>query len=296
MALPGPLVFLLLGGGAYLLLSKKSTPAGGGQAATPAQPGAINIPPSVLTTHPDVEPENTPSVTVQIPTPGYTTAPVPAGGYATGDKSDQPLPGITLPTVTPGATPQQVITQALPNLISQATSAIPAGIPTSLPTSIPSLPSVTPATPLQTHETTPALDPHGTVALAKDMIDAESMAGWKAALSSRISAWQRAMGLTADGKFGPSSAYKMALEVGILPLVRYWPQLTQLKDDLQKYRDTLFTMAANADDNRNPALAAALRSSAAYESGIAYTGTPKAVPSSARLAQATALKNALGAK
>lgn len=284
MALPGPLVFLLLGGGAYLLLSgKKSTAAASGSAPATPPPGSntINIPPSVLTEHPDVEPANTPSVTVQIPTvPGYTTAPVPAGGYATGDKSDQ------VPAASTTATPAQVITQALPNLMTQATAALP-GV---------TIPNITPATPLQTHETTPALDPHGTVALAKDMIDAESAAGWKAALSERIRAWQSAMGLKADGKFGPGSAYKMALEVGVLPLVRYWPQLTQLKPELQKYRDTLYTMAANAGDNKNPALAAALRSSAAYETGLAYTGTPKAVPSTARLAQATALKNALGAK
>jgi hypothetical protein len=169
---------------------------------------------------------------------------------------------------TVASTATQVITQ-LPSLIQQGTTA------------------------LQNEETKPDLDPKGTIALAKDMINAESSAGWKAALKPAIAAWQGRVGLKADGWFGPTSAQKMALEVGILPLLRGYPAGSQLASALKAYRDILYTMAANAD-NKNPAQAAALRSSALYETGQAYTGTPKAIPAQARLTQAAALKTALG--
>lgn len=308
MPFPAPLALLFMSGAAYLLLGQKKSPASGaGQ--LPAQPATgagttITIPPNVLTDHPDVPPTNAPSVTVQVPS--YTTNPsqVPAGGYATGDKSDQ------LPAAT--QTPQQVVTQQLPNLVNQAAQAVqtatgsvarfpdlPGAIPTLPPVVIPTVPlppgALPGPTPLQHEETQPAQDPHGTIALAKDMINAESSNGWKSAMQDRIKAWQAIVGLAGpDGKFGPNSAYQMALEVGVLPLIRYWPKATQLNNDLKAYRDRLLTMGANAD-NHNPAMAAALRSSAAYETGVAYTGTPKAIDPSARAAQAVALKNAIGA-
>jgi hypothetical protein len=295
MALPGPLFLLILGGGAYLLLAGKKT--SGSAAGNAAQPGTITIPPitipgTALPDHPDVSPENTPQVIVTPPvtTPGYTTTTVPAGGYATGDKSST------------AQSTQQVITQQLPNIINQAAQAVQnaTGIPVpNLPAVVvpttPTIPTTPQApTPIQTHETEPVQDPHGTVALAKAMIDAEGQSGWKSALQDRIRTWQSMVGLSADGKFGPNAAYKMAEEVGILPIVRYWTKATQLKADLQAYRDRLYTMAANAD-NHNPALAAALRSSAGYEQGQTYGVTnPKPIDSSARYAQATALKSAMG--
>lgn len=319
-----PILFLaLLGGGAWLLLSgnKKSNASG---AIPTGAGGAITVPPGTVPDHPDVEPENAPSVSVQVP--GYTVNPsqVPAGGYATGGKDDQ------YPPATAVKTPQQVITEQLPGLVNQAAQAaqnvgsvarfpdLPGAVPTPPPVVIPTIPigatpqqvatqvlpqlvqqaagALTPQTPtpLQQTETHPQLDPHGTIALAKDMIDAESSSGWKSALQDRIKAWQAVSNLTADGKFGPQSAYTMALEVGVLPLIRYWPKTTALAADLKSYRDRLLTMAANAD-HKNPAMAAALRASAAYEQGQSYGKTPAAINPSARLAQATVLKNALGA-
>ena len=308
MAFPAPLALLFMGGAAYLLLSqKKSTPSGGSQ--LPAQPNdgagtTITIPPNVLTDHPSVPAENAPTVTVQVPPasiPSYTTNPsqVPAGGYATGDKSSQ------------ATTPAQVITQALPQLVSgnatpaqviaaaqQAAQAAGVTLPGVPSVAIPTTPLPTGTlpgpTPLQHEETQPQQDPHGTIALAKEMINAESNAGWKAALQNQIRTWQATVGIASDGKFGPASAYKMAEEVGILPLVRYWPKGTQLNADLKGYRDRLYSMAMSVATT-NPALAAALRSSAGYETGVAYTGTPKAIDPSGRIAQAAALKKAIGA-
>lgn len=275
MAFPPLLALALAGGAAYLLLApqKKTAgqPAGNQPGTLPEQPGTttINIPPQVITDHPDVTPENAPTVTVQVPT------------YSTGDKSDQypPVQTATPPGTTPATTAGPTIPISIP----------PITFPTSNPIPVPPA-----ATPVQHEETKVDQDPHGTVALAKAMIDAESMSGWKAALHPMIAAWQSSVGLKGDGKFGPGSAAAMAQEVGVLPLIRYYPAGTQLKADLQAYRDLLYTMAANFD-SRNPAHAAALRSSAQYETGQAYSGTPKAIPASARMAQASLLAKALGA-
>jgi hypothetical protein len=276
MAFPPILALALAGGAAYLLMApKKATPAAGAGAnpepntwgGIPNMPGGVTIPTGDMPPHPDVTPENTPTVTVQVP-------------HATGDKSDQfpPVQQATPPgstTVTlPGNTPVVIP---------------PINFPSTNPIPIPST-----ATPVQHEETKADQDPHGTVALAKLMIDAESTSNWKTALQSMIAAWQSQVGLKSDGRFGPGSAAAMAQEVGVLPLIRFYPKGTQLKADLQAYRDLLYTMAANFD-SRNPAHAAALRSSAQYETGQAYTGTPKAIPASSRIAQAALLNKSLGA-
>lgn len=79
-----------------------------------------------------------------------------------------------------------------------------------------------PPAPLAVAETTPQADPNGTVALARLMIVREGHPGWKEDLQPEISVWQERVGLKPDGKFGVLSAAKMAEEVGVLPLVRYW--------------------------------------------------------------------------
>ena len=284
MPFPAALALLLMGGAAYLLLAPSKKPATGGAtpqptpepSPAPAPTPTITIPPNVIPNVPGVTPANAPTVQV-------TPAPVPTPAQVT-QQLPQVLTDLTK-ILQGGTTPAtQVPTAPAPTAVPVPTVVV---VPTPAP-----VPSPAP-TPLQTQEQAPQLDPHGTIALAKDMINAESSSGWKTALQSRIAGWQSSMGLTADGKFGEKSAYKMAQEVGVLPLIRYWPSSTQLKADLQSYRDTLNTMAANIQST-NPAMAAALRSSAGYEQGQAYTGTPKAVPASARLAQATALHGALG--
>lgn len=70
-------------------------------------------------------------------------------------------------------------------------------------------------------ETDPAADPYGTIGLARLMIARESQPGWKDDLREDVAEWQRKVGLTPDGKFGLSSATRMA-EEAIPPLVRYW--------------------------------------------------------------------------
>lgn len=76
--------------------------------------------------------------------------------------------------------------------------------------------------PVAVEETSKELDPYGTVTLARIMLTRENMPGWKSDLQNEIKLWQSKVGLTADGLFGVVSAGRMAQEVGIMPLVRYW--------------------------------------------------------------------------
>lgn len=278
------LILAALGAGAYVLLKKPDN--AGAQAApnsagvvlptiatTPNGAATINIPPSVLATDPDVAQEHTPQVTVTVP----AGAKVPVGVA-------------TFPDVPSGQTVQQTATQVIPQLVQQATQAV------SKAGDVVGRDTITwgsPVTPLHEEEVKADQDPHGTIALAKLMINAESSPNWKTALQSSISSWQAKMGLNSDGKFGPKSAQTMAAEVGVLPLIRYYPTTSASKAAaLKSYRDLILTMAANAD-NHNPALAAALRSSAAYEQGQGFVTKPAAVPAAERLAQATALASAI---
>lgn len=94
--------------------------------------------------------------------------------------------------------------------------------------------------PLAREETQPSVDPFGTVALARDMLARETMPGWKSDLQDAIAIWQRRVHLEPDGLFGLISAARMAQEVGILPLVRYWSKgITTKKQAERAYDDAL---------------------------------------------------------
>jgi hypothetical protein len=154
------------------------------------------------------------------------------------------------------------------------------------------LPSVAVPTPIQTAEQHPAVDTYGTIALAAKMIDRETGAGWKTALKPEITAWQKATGLVADGLFGVKSELRMATEVGILPLVRYWPANSVKATTLAAYKAALEALAQTLDATNHPH-AIGLRSSAAFELGQAYTGTPAAISPSLRGIQGAAIASQL---
>lgn len=302
MAVPAIVLLALAGGAAYALLATKKAPAKSGGAIVPASGGSlqtgvapvvVTIPTDAIEVHPeDVNEENRPSVTLTVP-PLTTTngTSIPVGATfppLTAETVTKVLPQLatqaaqaaqaaqaTQAGTPPPASVAQTVTKVLPQLVTQATQTV-----TATPTA------------LQTEEIKIDQDPNGTVLLAKSLIDAESSTGWKTALKPEITRWQKQVGLVADGLFGPKSALKMALEVGILPLIRYFPRNSILSVELKKYRDALYTMAANAD-NKNPAHGAALRSSATYETGQAF-GTPKAIPLAARAAQAANLASTIG--
>ena len=55
-------------------------------------------------------------------------------------------------------------------------------------------------------ETSPEMDPQGTVALARLMLSRENMPGWKDDMQDEIMEWQSGAGLVSDGKYGIKSA------------------------------------------------------------------------------------------
>jgi hypothetical protein len=328
MAFPIALLILGAGAGAYFLMQPSKPKAGA--ATTPANP--VVVPPTSLPTPPggvpaEQMPGGPPTVVI---TPPATTASTPAASTpaastpaATAQTPQQiltqalpqllqnvpqllpqqaqpatpatpeptaiktvPAPGATstpAPTATPAAattpavTPQQILTglpQAAQQILNQA------------------VPSLITATPIQAAETHPDLDPKGTIALAKLLIDREASAGWKSANQSDVLAWQKRVGLTADGKFGEKGELRMAQEVGILPLIRYWPASTLQGTEVPKYQAALRAYAATVQAS-NPAHAIALNNSAAFEVGQSYAANPAAIPVSLRQGQADLLSQVL---
>jgi hypothetical protein len=305
-----PIVLLLAAGAGAYFLMQPGKPKSTGAAALPA--GA------------------TPPVIVPA-----TALPVPPGGVpAEQMQGGQPTVLITPPATgpaTPAQTPQQILTAALPNLLTQyapqptesptvpAIKTVPAPGETKVPTAaapaqtpqqvvtqgLPAaaqqiltqaLPALMTATPLQTAETHPELDPNGTIALAKLLIDREASAGWKSANQAEIKAWQGRLGVAAvgkaDGLFGEKSALGMAKEVGVLPLIRYWPASIQKGTEVPKHQKALRTYAATVATS-NPAHAIALNNSAAFDVGQGFATNPPAIPVSARQGQADLLSQIL---
>jgi len=241
------------------------TPPGG--ASTPAQ-----TPQQVLTQALPQLMQNLPTL---IPTQVATTAPPQAPEVKTVPAPGQPA---TPQPAQPVQTPAQVLTQQLPTAVTQVLQQAAQAMP--------------PTTPLQSTETSVALDPNGTVALAKVLIDRESSSGWKSANTTEVAAWQKRVGLTADGKFGEKSALRMAQEVGVLPLVRYFPANTAKETEVPKYQSAVNAYAATVAPS-NPAHAVALRSSAAYDVGYGFAASPSAIPVSMRSGQADLIAQAL---
>jgi hypothetical protein len=310
------LLLLAAAGGAYLLMAptkKQGASATGGTpvvvppSALPVPPGGVPAeqmpggPPTVVVTPPATSsaqaqqtpqqiltqaipnllaaaqqalPQLAPQTAVkEVPAPGQPPAPTAAPTVV----KEVPPPGQASPAPT-APTPQQVLTAAASQL------------PTAVTQVLQQAGQILPQTPLQTTETHPAIDTNGTIALAKSMIDREQMSGWKSALQPDIMSWQRRVGLTGDGKFGPGSALRMAQEVGILPVVRYWPASSQKNVAVPQYQSQLRALADSVQ-SANPAHAEALRLSAAFEQGQTYgTDNPPIVPLSARTWQADQLQ------
>lgn len=97
-----------------------------------------------------------------------------------------------------------------------------------------------------------------------------------------VKAYQKKVGLVDDGMAGPATMLHLARQgVGALPLVFYWPKTATAKN-VTAYRDELLKMADRAI---NPALANALRVSAAREKGQAgIIGNPPPNLSSGQVA------------
>lgn len=224
-------------------------------------PGLPPIPP----------PDTGPTVVVEpAPPPG---APLPPPPRPT-------TPSVTLPTQLP-TTPQEAV---------QVATQVATDIAAQLPIPITVTPTSAPP-PLATEETRPELDPNGTIALARAMLDRETQPNWEPALKPQIAAWQSKMGLVGDGSYGPKSALVMANEVGVLPFVRAWPKGSDKRTVLQRYRDDLSTKAATLASKGATEHAKALQASAASEDARTFLAgsNPPPVSGQERLNQLAAL-------
>ena len=147
-------------------------------------------------------------------------------------------------------------------------------------------------TPLQAQDVATEQDPSGSVSLAKALIDREAQPNWKSALKPQIKAWQAIVGLEPDGEFGEACAFRMSQDVGILPLVRYWPGGSQEATQVPSYQNQLQQIAGGFDAS-NPSHAVALRLSAGFEGGEGYDKNPAPIDPGLRQQQSAALTQAV---
>lgn len=192
-------------------------------------------------------------------------SPGAGGSVATtpgGTTTAKPPAVVVAPPVAPQPAPPPTVTQATP--------APPV-------VSVPASQGQPAAPPLAQIETQPDLDPNGTVALGRMLLDEQSRKGWKS-VSEAVKAWQVKVGLTPDGKFGPGAALRMAEEVGVLPWVRYWPLGSASKSAaVNDYRGRLKAVALRIQ-RKAPEQAAALLISAERETGQGWPQSPSPAP------------------
>jgi len=233
------------------------------QPATPAQPSTP--------AQPNPQAQVPPGVTVSLPNP-LGGAPLGTFDPATGNVFGPN--GIIIGTFDPNsgiftaATGQQV---KIPGFgpSTPAAQQPPPVVPVLPPAPpLPSLPSqpapVQVQPPVSAPVTTVKSD---TAAMVSALLDAETRAGWNVT-DPNVLVFQKARGLTADSKFGPGTALAAALELGTLPLIRFWPLGTTKQKALDSYKAALLDMANKSPD---PNHAQQLRLSAAREDARAYS-------------------------
>lgn len=260
----------------------------------PTVPPLVPPIPSPAPVTPATPAPSLPNPQAQVP-PGVTfSLPNPLGGAplgtfdpATGNVFGPN--GLIIGTFNPGtgiftaATGQQV---QIPGFGPAPSAQLPSPV-TPLP-----VPVVPPAPPLPAAPApapVPAAAPVTTVkadtaAMVAALLDAETRAGWNTT-DPNVLVFQKARGLTADSKFGPGTALTTALEIGTLPLIRFWPLGTTKAKALQSYKAALLDLANKSAD---PNHAQQLRISAAREDARAYStkGGLPALPADMQVALA----------
>lgn len=112
--------------------------------------------------------------------------------------------------------------------------------------------------------------PDDTAELLRTLLNREATSSWKRN-EPELTVWQRSRGLTADGKFGPGSALRMAQETGLLPIVRFWPKgSVKEKGAVEEYAAALLSIARNAEEPRK----AQLKAAAGREQGQGFGRNP----------------------
>ncbi|HUX77911.1 MAG TPA: hypothetical protein VMY40_14865 [Anaerolineae bacterium] len=273
---------------AWSMFSTYGTPARAAvvQAKLDAASGVPSAPP--VTAQPAPAVPEPPVVVVDHGTGGTTVVqPTPA------PVTHRPLPVTPPPVAAPAQPPAPPAPTAPP-----PGAAPPAPPPAPAPTPAPTRPS--PPVPgeddLADAEVEPEMDPNGTIKMAREMIAAESSPSWRTLLKAPIKSWQSRVGLYSDGLAGPKTIQRMAEEVGVLPRVRYWSKTGgTLATQLGKFRDMIYTIAANMDQRNEPEHAAALRVSAMAEKGQGWPTTPKPIPVEERAEEALNVAEAVQA-
>ena len=179
--------------------------------------------------------------------------------------------------VSPAATPSGSVPlpPAMPSTATApaATAPTAAAPPLVLPTAA--------APPVATAEASPAVDPDGTIALARLLLDEQMRPNWKY-ISQPVKDWQARKGLKPDGKFGVGAALVMAKDVAVLPWIRYFGLGIgdgSKKAAVNDYRGRLKAYALSVAKAGNKAHAAALMASADAEDGLGWPAkTPAASP------------------
>lgn len=137
------------------------------------------------------------------------------------------------------------------------------------------------APPVATSEASAAIDPDGTVALARMLLDEQMRPNWKY-VSQAVKDWQSRKGLKPDGKFGVGAALVMAKEVAVLPWIRYFGLGIgdgSKKAAVNDYRSRLKAYALSVAKAGDKTHAAALMASADAEDGLGWPAkTPGAAP------------------
>lgn len=176
-------------------------------------------------------------------------------------------PPIVVTPVTPsgGSVP---LPPAMPATATAPAASSPAPIAVAVPS-------------VATSEASPAVDPDGTIALARMLLDEQMRPNWKY-VSQAVKDWQSRKGLKADGKFGVGSALVMAKDVAVLPWIRYFGSGIgdgSKKAAVNDYRGRLKAYALSVAKAGNKAHAAALMASADAEEGLGWPAkTPAASP------------------
>lgn len=201
---------------------------------------------------------DTPDVIIPPIIPGPPVVPrVPVLSPAPAPPINLPIPPppvVVVPPIGSIPTPPVVVTPApvRPPPVFVPTPTVPPRVPVSRPA-----PSPPPSANLPPEGTISDLDPV-TAAMLEVLLEREKRADWKQK-EQVVKDWQKARRRTQDMMFGPGDAKALALETGLLPIVRFWPRGSLIETGaLDKFRDELEAIAANAEEPRRTELLAAI--------------------------------------
>jgi len=148
---------------------------------------------------------------------------------------------------------------------------VPGEVPP-IPAEIP-IPQVTvpPRPPTSTAEL-PSPVPEDTAIMVQRLLSQEAGPNWKTR-DPVVKAWQASRGLVDDGEYGVKSALRTADEIGVIPLVRFWPKGSFPEGSwIRDYQAALVSKAMAAPQPRKSQLMA----SADREKGQGFARNVKA--------------------